>query len=121
MTASMDALITFLRARLDEDERWARAAAADVGATWNPSGGYPETGPLLVTSAKDHERVIVDETADVVMHIARHDPARVLADVAAKRQIIELVIGAYAGYAVLPLLALPFDGHPDYREDWRVQ
>lgn len=99
--------IAFLRARLDEDEQVALAAKP---GPWQVDGG--------TVYARHPTDEIVDYT-DSADHIARHDPTRVLADVAAKRQIIELVIGAYAGYAVLPLLALPYAGHPDYREDWK--
>jgi hypothetical protein len=57
----MDDLIAFLQARLDEDERSAHA--------WLPFGN-PDA------AARDH--------------IARHDPGRVLAEVAAKRAILDL-------------------------------
>lgn len=87
----MDALITFLRARLNEDEKvyGSLLRIMDLAGDLDPDGD---------------SRVMC---------------TKILADVAAKRQIIELVIGAYAGYAVLPLLALPYAGHPDYREDWK--
>lgn len=101
--ATMDELIPFLRARLDEDERAANA--------WLPLG---------------------NPTAAQRDHIARHDPARVLADVAAKREILRLAEiyadeqfpnhdGGYAdGMAdAVALLAASYADHPDYREEWR--
>lgn len=68
--------------------------------------------------------------------------AFVLADIAAKRRIIEVAAeidrkidaewggvreanelwadgGGYEGREVLKLLTQPYAGHPDYREDWR--
>jgi hypothetical protein len=76
---------------------------------------------------------------DAGQWIARHDPARVLAEVDAKRQMLELhhsielptemldacaeceVTGVYPEYPcrTLRLLALPYAEHPDYREEWR--
>jgi len=106
-----DELITFLRARLDELEASA------------PSGHFVydiESVIQRCPAARDPERCgdlqYGEENCDCGLTARR---AYALADVAAKRQIIELVIGAYAGYAVLPLLALPFAGHPDCREEWR--
>lgn len=63
------------------------------------------------------------------LHIARWDPARVLAEIAAKRRILALEPdGDHGGYPdgyssakheALALLALPYADHPDYREQWR--
>lgn len=66
-------------------------------------------------------------------HIARHDPARVLREVAAKRQIIANEQDRVIEEGPLPermrdsietdviaLLALPYADHPDYQEAWRV-
>lgn len=60
----MNDLIAFLNARLDEDEAAARAAAEHP---WTRFGA---------------------QTAAQVDHIARHDPARVLREVEARRAII---------------------------------
>jgi hypothetical protein len=105
----MDDLIAFLQARLDEDEHAANA--------WLPLG---------------------NPTAAERNHIARHDPARVLADVAAKRAIVDLHSPHHHGACpvcwlvtkrsslredfpcrTLRTLALPHSDHPDYREEWR--
>jgi hypothetical protein len=76
------------------------------------------------------------------IHIARHDPERVLADVEAKRRIIgehphgdfgrpdsqycevchdddgnPAVTGQWCD--TVRLLALPYADHPDYREEWK--
>lgn len=63
-------------------------------------------------------------------HIARHDPARVLAECEAKRQIVEMAwvhLGdddyawgmEEAKRQILAVLALPYADHPDYREEWK--
>ncbi|MFD7861849.1 DUF6221 family protein [Streptomyces sp. NPDC059783] len=66
-------------------------------------------------------------------HIARHDPARVLRDVEAKRQAIEhyeqiqaltqdpdaYVLAEGAVMKQMQIMALPYADHPDYRDDWR--
>ncbi|MGI5207535.1 DUF6221 family protein [Spirillospora sp. CA-108201] len=126
-------LVEFLRARLDRDEQMARACS---GVPWKatPSGtvstdtGDPGTdGPAYVAMAEN------DAYAE---HIARHDPSRALAEVAAKRQIVddyekqawilgqghrtpELDAAQSVRGTVLRLLALPHAHHPAYQEEWR--
>ncbi|AMM12338.1 DUF6221 family protein [Streptomyces albidoflavus] len=115
-------LIAFLRARLDEDEAVARAATA---GPWVESGvgdhgwGVSFSAPGSGVEADDSSQGRADAA-----HIARHDPARVLAEVEAKRQIVERYAwlcehGDTGGAWVLPLLALPYADHPDYRDAWR--
>lgn len=77
---------------------------------------------------------------DFVKHIASHDPARVLARIAAERRIVQLhdipcdecLSGEFvtidgvdvpkhhgsAPCATLRILALPYAGHDGYRSDW---
>jgi hypothetical protein len=76
------------------------------------------------------------ESPAVVAHVAEHDPARVLRDIDAKRQLIEKAAdadrysrttwanagsaGAASAYrAMLRLLALPYADRPGYQESWR--
>jgi hypothetical protein len=104
----MDDLVTFLRERLAEDERIATAARS----------GYFRPEVLGTFSAVGDMR-----------HVLRHNPARVLADVDAKRRIIGLCDGGaqypdyeggyqFAWEDTLRLLALPYASHPDYRAEW---
>ena len=60
-------------------------------------------------------------------HIARHDPARVLAEVSAKRALLEMVLADQNSNGgknstqwnqVMRLLALPYRDHPQYRKSW---
>ncbi|MEU9495397.1 DUF6221 family protein [Streptomyces sp. NPDC048215] len=109
-------LAAFLRARLDEDERVARDCSGD--GKWD---------------ARDIAIYGPDLGVEVRAHMARHDPARVLAEVEAKRRIIYLAIQIPAltakhnpfqndadGWAeTLKQLALPYASHPDYDEGWR--
>jgi hypothetical protein len=61
-------------------------------------------------------------------HIARWDPARVLAECEAKRRIVELVLDRpirdhgdckCESCWTLRLVALPYADHPDYRAEWK--
>jgi len=80
-------LVEFLRDRLDEDEQTARAAADENQMpSWELLNGEYVTGIGL---SGMHTEGYVDEACGV--HIARHDPARVLAEVDAKRRIIDEV------------------------------
>ena len=115
----------FLLARIAEDQRLAAGAAAATGrSAWD--GG-----------------VLGDLPVDVAAHVAHHDPARVLADCAARRRLVlacrdarpdlHLLGVRPAGLdfpleptdrhqlaaLTLALLALPYAAHPDYRGAWR--
>jgi hypothetical protein len=119
-------LVEFLRARLDEER--AEVAALHKGCMerwYSAQELFKGWGPLDWDEAE---------------HIATYGPGRMLAEVDAKRQLIDERADAvdlpgdpgddepeYAyGYAralddALRLLALPYAGHPDYRQEWRPQ
>ncbi|MER5350604.1 DUF6221 family protein [Kitasatospora sp. NPDC002551] len=141
MTAN---LVAFLKARLDEDAKAAQGAWPGPWAVDEEEYGVvdPETGTeiadVIVCSTRQQQATS--------RHIIRHDPARVLADVDAKRRIIAahaavvLRGGPGARYfdtttvcrsceppqfpehafpcATLRLLALPYADHPDYQPEW---
>jgi len=117
-------LVEFLRARLDEDEQAARAATAgpwyvdDIDQELRTADVYAADG--RVTSAYTEPCCSVEDAT----HIARHDPARVLAEVDAKRRILERHSSCDDTSFGEPcedlrLLALPYSDHPDYRQEWR--
>ena len=132
----MDDLAAFLRARYDETAAKARAAAEELGADWYYDDGFVlarREGDMVATGSQDF---LERERGE---HIARHDPARVLAEVDAKRRAVAKCAkwlsygpvgdmdvdragdGAYvdAAETMLRLLALPYADHEAYREDWR--
>ncbi|MEU4967752.1 DUF6221 family protein [Streptomyces smyrnaeus] len=133
-------LVTFLRARLDEDEQVARATHP-VFQAWE----Y-DTSVREVRDLGNGNELASGVLPPYGAHIARHDPARVLAEVEAKRRIVDVhhVVGGWqdedlndhgpgceeCGHSeeysdrggwceTLRLLALPYAAHPDYREEWR--
>jgi Family of unknown function (DUF6221) len=122
-----DDLVEWLRAQLAVDQEKARAVA-ELRSTWHTGGGYEETGPTKVLG-EDGYVIVEDDTdwaAEIVAHIALHDPARVLRDVAAIRKIVDWVDGELADDAeqVMPrligqYLAAIFDDRPGYQEEWR--
>lgn len=105
-------LVTWLRAQIDEDER---VACAAVGAPSDPGTiqDLPSSGPW-----SDFD--------------TRFDPARVLAEVEAKRRILDEHDPSHdpcdAHDAALRtitcdtvrLLALPYADREGWREEWRV-
>jgi hypothetical protein len=137
-----------LRARLDEDEAEADAAS---GGEW---GAIDHTRPFTVFDVAAYQKyngrsltgryaVGAIERPEDRAHIARHDPARVLAEVEAKRGIIreafhhaEILDGESGccpaaaiergecedyqpeDLPILRLLAAPYVQHPDYRPEW---
>lgn len=98
-------LADFLLARIAEDAEAARAALDSTAAHGVADTGFDE--------ASEGARPAV------VRHIARHDPARVLAECNAKRRIVEFYGGPKGLHYSLQFLALPHADHPDYREEWR--
>lgn len=139
----MSDLVVFLRARLDEDQ--AVAQHANPGPWVVNDATYPESIYTedrltdVVAGGRWGGEANVFDTAEDAFHIARWDPARVLAEVQAKRAILELHIcpcpndcgdcgqcsGAHMADPVgfpcptVKLIAVPYQDHPDYRQEWR--
>jgi hypothetical protein len=128
-----DDLVAFVKRCLDKDEQVARAAQAlecDV---------FDGTGIVVMHATTGTRSVTLPST--VANHIARWDPARVLAEVEAKRRILDdydIVVSAIRRvddvegnrllYARLEAresdirwLAQPYAGHEGWREEWVAQ
>lgn len=113
---AVEDLVQWLRAQLDEDERTARAC---------PGDGEWEARDIAVYGA--------DLSPEVRAHMAAHDPARVLREIDAKRQLLdryeelraaskeEGLIGdvteEYQDF-LLRMLAVPYSDRPGFREEW---
>jgi hypothetical protein len=126
----MDDLIAFLRAQLDEDERVAREAGQDR-PDWKFDhafdGHYPYSRELGISAGTTQAPGYVDPPQ--AEHIARWDPARVLAEVEAKRRILDdyeredLTLSPEHWSTledVIRALAQPYAGRPGWREEWRA-
>jgi hypothetical protein len=145
--SGVDDLVQWLRDQLDEDEQVAREA------TPGPWRNAPTPRHRVTASGRSEEAVfasppdvgatVVATTGEAVErrhlvdaeHIARHDPARVLREIDAKRKLLaayaevaandvdESYEYAYGwanglGHAVR-LLAEAYADRPGYREEWR--
>ncbi|XRQ12096.1 DUF6221 family protein [Actinomadura welshii] len=126
-------LVEFLRARLARDEQIARDCS---GTPWKTApSGTVQTDPQNPGEGESGY-VATAENGAYAEHIARHDPSRALAQVAAVRQIIddyekqawilgqghrtpELEAAQAVRENVLRRLALPYASHPAYRDEWR--
>ena len=105
---AIDDLVAWLRVVLDEDERAAKRAS-ESSPNWQYDGTNPR-GPRVVVG-RDTDDIwtrninsavwecddeldgcieLADTWAAEAEHMARHDPAAVLADIAAKRAVLEL-------------------------------
>lgn len=121
-----DALVTFLLARLDERGAFARKAARAGSGRWGTLSRPWDAEPYRDLADQDTGERIARLFCDLDRHIALNDPAFVLADIEAKRRIVErlgqqYLIGSRVTYnAVLRLLALPFADHPDFQPEWRL-
>jgi hypothetical protein len=127
--------VEYLRARLDE-ERWlAEHLQAKRPSPWNFD---PETGNV---HAGNGELVAIARGGVPADYIATWSPARVLADIEAKRRIVDRFV-ALLEYAARPYdkpehaakrqpylnalevvirdLVQPYSSRPDFNEDWRT-
>lgn len=139
MTTITDALVAFLRARLDETEATALAVPTIEGtvppAHFKQSTWPKDEGKVLMGTAADFPV----PTAEHAAHIAAHDPASVVADVAAKRTLLAFhwthiastdegerpgcVVCGYvtgAGCPTLLALASAYAEHRDYDRSWAL-
>ncbi len=88
----MSDVTAFLRARLDDDERVAGKATQGVWKLW----GMDVYADMIGDSNLETATLVADVQSSVpgqlrtwnAVHIAHHDPVRVLREVAAKRSII---------------------------------
>lgn len=107
----MSDIVEFLRARLHEDERLALNVLDTDDAWWVTRLHLSQDLDPVQTHREDS-----DLTA-----LARHfDRARMLREIAAKRQMLAWAEAMAPEMAVslLELLALPYSEHPDYRQEW---
>ena len=119
----------FLLDRIAEDKRMAIHAATASGREQWTVGDFHTPGPVQGKAAE---------------HVARHDPARVLAECTARRRLVlacrdtgpEMAFlgsrprglpdfplspsdGHQLAALTLALLAIPYADHSDYRPEWR--
>ncbi|MEV0586337.1 DUF6221 family protein [Nonomuraea sp. NPDC050310] len=136
----MSSLIDFIDARLNEDARIARAVPVAKGcappAHWSPGADPHGAEQWVMGTFQD----IDAHTPEAAEHIARHDPARVMREVEAKRRTLGLhrncgsgsgycdegghgwsaEAEGFAGCSDLVDLASPYSDHPDFRTIWRL-
>ena len=132
-------LTEFLLARIAEDEAAAHKAARQGSGRWGSWNRSWDHEPYRDLADEDAGERIARIHCDLDEHIARHDPARVLAECEAKMRIVEQ-------YSVMRLveqhrvmrhdadwsgeitetlelsiraLALPYADHPDYLPEWK--
>lgn len=131
----MDDLVQFLRARYDEEAVEAVETADRFGGSWT-------VDEKMGSISSDIGADVIDEPGAPRTFIARYDPDRAAAEVAAKREILTLhrpvqrrSTGSDGGTledcqtcghfpaqypcGTLRLLSLPYADHPNYNEAWR--
>lgn len=118
-------LAQWLGEQLHEDERTAREVRPDPGLS-------PQDPIAFILAGQD---ITFPSTEAAERHIGRFtDPARVLRDIDAKRELLSRYEAMAAGVLVmtgvesilseyrrviLPQLALPYADRPGYRDEWR--
>ena len=109
-------LAEFLTDRLDEDEAAAKACGQD-SADWLSEGKGLRWGAGGAAASFAF--------ADDARHAARHDPARVLREVAAKRGVLDVATVAVGSQwpdlrdLMLRHMAAVYSDHPDYQPEWK--
>jgi hypothetical protein len=141
----MEDLITWLCAQIDGDDRVAKSAAGSLRCGCHPGSYAGEWTAIDAIVRTESHHVAGGEgwpaaiEPEVAEHVARWDPARVLAEVDAKRRILaqyedacERVrhpvsaasrsaarVAQFELENVVRLLALLYAGRDGYREEWR--
>jgi hypothetical protein len=148
--SGVDELVAFLRAALDRDEQVALAATAgpwrhDPTKHWRkPGTAWFEEAVFAGPAGADATCIagtgVTDDpqSMDDAEHIARWDPARVLAEVEAKRRILDWcearlhdaedfpseeqyqLAGTDAWLNLLRPLAQPYAGQDGWQEEWQL-
>ena len=132
----------FLTARLDEDEAAAVALCGGRTGRWHAYLEGGDDGWAFEAEGGGLGAIVEDE--GLAYYIARHDPARVLREVAAKRQLLEwcAAVTEHFDWATLnqpgsllhdpnaratntatlamQAMATPYADHPDYQEGWKL-
>lgn len=131
-------LADFLLARIAEDEADARGAGGEEWWATLVTKGRSTDDPNWVVDSQPV--IIAAEVTDgsKAIHIVNHDPARVLVECEAKRQIVaehapedrgnNLQLcrtcdwNGGDGYPcqTLVTMTIPYRDHPDYREEWAL-
>ncbi len=105
-------LIAFLRARTEEDRQASgkihHGECDSVPGTWDDGGTCDCRWPRRVLAEVEAKRGIIDN-AEAARDQFTHDGGR----------DPELQIAAEAWELALRVLGTAYAGHPDYREDWR--
>jgi len=121
-----DDLTEFYGARLDEDEALALAVQAAAPGTWRAAGED------ILTANPDpywNGVCVANASGEEAAHIVRHDPARVLRDVAAGRKLLRLhaEVAEVADEAAVRIVrgiiadqAASWSDHLGYRLAWAV-
>jgi len=134
----MNDLTAFLTARLDEDEAVAKAAASCTGPDWHQSHAVTANGATtIVFNGPDDDIEVADtlrrDDQEIAPFIARHDPARALREVEAKRALVRRCEQqakrefdnameedrTWVLWPVLFELAAIWSDHPDYDQAWK--
>lgn len=124
----------FLLARIAEDEAVARAIY-DHDRWILEEDGNGDEWVTEVDRADQHWRVAMTKRIGHGEHIARHDPARVLAECEAKRRIVDGLEAAFVANSngtfarekllgmldAVGFIAAVYADHPDFDEAWRAE
>ncbi|HET6868922.1 MAG TPA: DUF6221 family protein [Solirubrobacteraceae bacterium] len=115
MTTSVQSLASWLLERITEDEAAARKAV--------PSPWRIDDDGCCVFAPEGRGDDVAEMTWDSAEHIARWQPARVLAECEAKRALLRWYgdgsdVGD--GGQFLCLLAVPYADREGFREEWAV-
>jgi hypothetical protein len=123
--ADFPGLVKFSRDRLDVDEAAARAAAEEYRETWTTVWMLGTDNARIVDI--DGHPVGGGSLRVVAEHQARHDPGRVLREVAARRALLDAYdasvrsVGPGLSRNYLRLVAwqaTAWNDHPDYLAEW---
>lgn len=132
-TNRMTNILEFLRDRLDDEERIANATTEYQPIDeWEAIGVEDADNPEIARQCWTVCEIATPRrnnqaARSLMTHIAHHDPARVLRDVAAKRATLDTLFAAdllptqWSIFAkVIEPMAAVYSDHPDYQKEWAL-
>lgn len=131
----MTDIVEFLKDQMNADEQLARAACSGGNGHWHV-GDVEHWDNRRIEADEPGQFTIYDEGGHdehQARHIARHDPARVLADVKAKQALLaqaddmrEMAAQTEAWFlndyadGIERNLAAPYAGQPGFKDEWAL-
>jgi hypothetical protein len=118
--SGVDELVAFFRAALDRDEQVALEAQRLLAGDWVPM--YRDIHAVAIGDGEHRQQhMATADTGDLATHIARWEPARVLALMSALRTLLDgFSYEAGETRAIMAIGQALYGQEPRWRDEWQL-